>query len=27
VHLKEFEINRFLSHVTDLEQREYFEVY
>jgi glutamine synthetase len=27
VHLKEFEINRFLSHVTDWEQREYFEVY
>ena len=27
VALKEFEISRFLSHVTDWEHREYFEMY
>jgi len=27
VHLKEAEISRFLSSVTDWEQREYFEIY
>ena len=27
VRLKEFEIDRFLQHVTDWEHREYFEMY